>query len=109
MKRPASASPRPSGDRDAQRARPARPATPRATREMAPWEDRDYTADIIEFLKETHGNIRRDAQGDYFYNSVSTISLHFLLQSKLPAQEVLWRWYLYYDRSRSESIYRTIP
>lgn len=76
---------------------------------MAPWEDRDYTADIIEFLKETHGNIRRDAQGDYFYNSVSTISLHFLLQSKLPAQEVLWRWYLYYDRSRSESIYRTIP
>jgi len=74
-----------------------------------PWPDRDYTSDVLAFLKETHGNIRRDAAGDYYYNSVSTISLHFLLQSSLPAQEVLWRWYLYFDRSRSESIYQTLP
>jgi DnaJ-domain-containing protein 1 len=95
MKRPATPSQRPSGAREAPGAQP--------------WAEKDYTADVIEFLKETHGNIRRDGQGDYYYNSVSTISLHFLLQSKLPAQEVLWRWYLYFDRGRSESIYRTIP
>jgi hypothetical protein len=74
-----------------------------------PWADRDYTSDVLAFLKETHGNIRRDATGDYYYNSVSTISLHFLLQSRLPAQEVLWRWYLHFDRGRSESIYQTLP
>jgi hypothetical protein len=74
-----------------------------------PWPERDYTSDVLAFLKETHGNIRRDAAGDYYYNSVSTISLHFLLQSSLPAQEVLWRWYLYFDRGRSESIYQTLP
>lgn len=74
-----------------------------------PRAGRDYTAEVLEFLRETHGNIRRDSQGDYYYNSVSTISLHFLLQSKLPAQELLWRWYLYFDRGRAESIYRTIP
>ena len=74
-----------------------------------PWPDRDYTPDVLAFLRETHGNIRRDATGDYYYNSVSTISLHFLLQSTLPAQEVLWRWYLYFDRGRSESIYQTLP
>jgi len=74
-----------------------------------PWSDRDYTADVLAFLKETHGNIRRDEAGDYYYNSVSTISLHFLLQSSLPAQEVLWRWYLHFDRGRSESIYQTLP
>jgi DnaJ-domain-containing protein 1 len=74
-----------------------------------PRPGKDYTAEIIEFLKETHGNVRRDGEGDFYYNSVSTISLHFLLQSKLPAQEVLWRWYLHFDRGRSESIYRTLP
>jgi DnaJ-domain-containing protein 1 len=113
MKRPAGPTQRPSGAREAHAA-PGTSRAPEAGRSAAAgrphaWEDRDYTADVIEFLKETHGNIRRDAQGDYFYNSVSTISLHFLLQSKLPAQEVLWRWYLYFDRGRSESIYRTIP
>jgi len=70
--------------------------------------DKDYTGEIIEFLKETHGNIRRDGAGDYYYNSVSTISLHFLLQSRLPAQEILLRWYLHFDRGRSESVYRTV-
>lgn len=74
-----------------------------------PWPDRDYTPDVLAFLRETHGNIRRDAAGDYYYNSVSTISLHFLLQSTLPAQEVLWRWYVHFDRGRSESIYQTLP
>jgi len=74
-----------------------------------PWPDRDYTGDVLAFLRETHGNIRRDEAGDYYYNSVSTISLHFLLQSSLPAQEVLWRWYLHFDRGRSESIYQTLP
>lgn len=113
MKRPANPSQRPGGAREAPEASAAKGASgagpAQAARGGRPWEDRDYTADVIEFLKETHGNIRRDAQGDYFYNSVSTISLHFLLQSRLPAQELLWRWYLYYDRGRSESIYRTIP
>ena len=86
-----------------------RPAGRSVVREGWPWPDRDYTSDILAFLRETHGNIRRDAAGDYYYNSVSTISLHFLLQSSLPAQEVLWRWYLHFDRGRSESIYQTLP
>jgi len=86
-----------------------RPAGRAVVREGMPWPDRDYTSDILAFLRETHGNIRRDAAGDYYYNSVSTISLHFLLQSSLPAQEMLWRWYLHFDRDRSESIYQTLP
>jgi DnaJ-domain-containing protein 1 len=86
-----------------------RPAGRTVVREGLPWPDRDYTSDILAFLRETHGNIRRDAAGDYYYNSVSTISLHFLLQSSLPAQEILWRWYLHFDRGRSESIYQTLP
>jgi DnaJ-domain-containing protein 1 len=85
------------------------PAQARPLRVGFPWPDRDYTSDVLAFLRETHGNIRRDAAGDYYYNSVSTISLHFLLQSSLPAQEVLWRWYLHFDRGRSESIYQTLP
>jgi DnaJ domain len=89
--------------RDPGRSGAARPAA------TLPWPDRDYTPDVLAFLRETHGNIRHDQAGDYYYNSVSTISLHFLLQSSLPAQEVLWRWYLHFDRGRSESIYQTLP
>ena len=70
---------------------------------------RDYTGDIIEFLQEVHGDIRRDGKGDYYYGHVSTISLHFLLGSSLPAKEVLWQWYQHFDRDRSETIYQTLP
>lgn len=70
---------------------------------------KDYTPEIIEFLRSVHGNIRTDDHGDYYYGKVSTISLHFLLNSSLPAKEVLWGWYDYFDRERSESIYQTLP
>ncbi|NIP73892.1 MAG: hypothetical protein GWO16_13055, partial [Gammaproteobacteria bacterium] len=56
-----------------------------------------------------HGKVRRDDLGDYYYENVSTISLHFLLSADLPPKEVLWAWYDYFDRERSESIYQTLP
>ncbi|HUJ77025.1 MAG TPA: hypothetical protein VL359_19320, partial [bacterium] len=83
------------------------PDSPRATGNASP--ERSYTAAILKFLKEAHGNIRQDSEGDYYYNSVSTISLHFLLQTPLPGKEVLWRWYLHFDRGRAESVYQTLP
>ncbi len=70
---------------------------------------RDYTQEILEFLQNAHGRIRTDGYGNYFYESVSTISLHFLLQSRLPAKELLWRWYRHFERERGESIYQTLP
>ncbi|MCZ6557004.1 MAG: DnaJ domain-containing protein [SAR324 cluster bacterium] len=70
---------------------------------------KDYTPDILEFLYGMHGNIRVDGAGDYYYESVSTISLHFLLKSRLPAKEMLWRWYQHFEQERSESIYQTLP
>ncbi len=70
---------------------------------------RDYTPEILEFLQNAHGRIRADGHGDYYYESVSTISLHFLLLSRLPAKEVLWRWYQHFERGRGENIYQTLP
>lgn len=77
--------------------------------QQAPFSPKDYTHEIIEFLRSVHGNIRTDDHGDYYYGKVSTISLHFLLNSSLPPKEVLWGWYDYFDRERSESIYQTLP
>jgi DnaJ-domain-containing protein 1 len=70
--------------------------------------DRDYTPDILAFLNSAHGKTRVDPKGDYYYDAVSAISLHFLLQSGIPGPEALWQWYEYFDRGRSESIYQTI-
>jgi DnaJ-domain-containing protein 1 len=70
---------------------------------------KDYTPEILEFLRNAHGKVRIDNQGDYYYENVSTISLHFLLRSRLPAKEVLWRWYEHFERGRSETIYETLP
>jgi DnaJ domain len=69
----------------------------------------DCTAAILAFLRSVHGKIRQDDLGDYYYEDVSTISLHFLLGSALPRKEVLWSWYDYFDRELSESIYQTLP
>jgi hypothetical protein len=63
----------------------------------------------LEFLRSVHGRVRRDDLGDYYYEHVSTISLHLLLNSNLPPKEVLWNWYDYFDREHSESIYQTLP
>ena len=82
---------------------------PEVEAQEAPFSPKDYTHEIIEFLRSVHGNIRTDDHGDYYYGKVSTISLHFLLNSSLPAKEVLWGWYDYFDRERSESIYQTLP
>ena len=70
---------------------------------------KNYTPEIVQFLQSVHGKIRQDDLGDYYYEEVSTISLHFLLGSRLPAKEVLWSWYDYFDRECSESIYQTLP
>lgn len=70
---------------------------------------RDYTPEILDFLQAAHGKVREDNGGDHFYENVSTLSLHFLLRSRLPAKELLWRWYEHFDRGRSESIYQTLP
>lgn len=70
--------------------------------------DRDYTQEIIAFLNDVHGNVRRNQVGDYFYGEVSAISLHFLLNSELPGKEILWSWYRHFDFERSESIYQTL-
>jgi DnaJ domain len=70
---------------------------------------KDYTPEILAFLRSVHGRIRQDDLGDYYYGEVSTISLHFLLASALPPKEMLWSWYDYFDRECSESIYQTLP
>ncbi|HKI99625.1 MAG TPA: DnaJ domain-containing protein [bacterium] len=70
---------------------------------------KDYTPEILDFLRSVHGKVRQDDLGDYYYEGVSTISLHFLLNSPLPPKETLWAWYDYFDRERSESIYQTLP
>lgn len=75
----------------------------------AVYPDKDYTPEILAFLRSVHGKIRRDDRGDYYYDSVCTISLHFLLNSRLPPKDTLWSWYDYFDRERSESIYQTLP
>ena len=82
---------------------------PGSEEETAPYSEKDYTHEVIEFLRSVHGNIRVNEDGDYYYGKVSTISLHFLLNSSLPPKEVLWGWYDYFDRERSESIYQTLP
>ena len=69
----------------------------------------DYTPEILQFLGSVHGKIRQDDLGDYYYEDVSTISLHFLLSSRLPPKETLWSWYDYFDHECSESIYQTLP
>ena len=88
-------------------AEPPEPAAPEIEAEFPP--GKDFTGEILEFLQGAHGKIRLDSIGDYYYEKVSTISLHFLLKSRLPAKEVLWQWYRYFDRDRSESIYQTLP
>lgn len=70
---------------------------------------KDYTPEILQFLRGVHGRIRQDDLGDYYYEDVSTISLHRLLGSRLPPKEMLWAWYDYFDRELSESIYQTLP
>ncbi len=77
--------------------------------EDAQYPDRDFTGAVIDFLRSVHGKIRNDDLGDYYYENVSTISLHFLLRSRLPAKELLWRWYQHFEQERSESIYQTLP
>lgn len=80
-----------------------------AAKDSKPGFQPDYTQEIIAFLQSVHGNTRVDERGDYYYGKVSTISLHFLLSSELPAKELLWGWYDYFDRERSETIYQTLP
>lgn len=88
------------------RKRPARGGSPtRARRRSGP---QDYTGAILSFLESAHGRTRVDERGDYFYENVSAISLHFLLNAELPGREVLWQWYQHYDQHRAESIYQTI-
>ena len=72
-------------------------------------EGRDYTQDILAFLHENHGRVRQDAQGDHYYQGVSTISLHLLLRSALPPKELLWQWYRYFEEERGESVYISLP
>ena len=69
---------------------------------------RDYTPEVLHFLAEHHGKIRIDSKGDYFYEQVSAVSLHFLLKSNLPSKEVLWQWYAHFERERATSIYQTL-
>ncbi len=68
----------------------------------------DQTAAVLQFLEESHGKVRLDARGDYAYEAVSAVSLHFLLQSGMPAKEVLWQWYAYWELEHGETIYQTI-
>jgi len=68
----------------------------------------DHTAAVLHFLEESHGKVRLDARGDYAYEAVSAVSLHFLLQSGLPPKDVLWQWYAYWEQEQGESIYQTI-
>lgn len=70
---------------------------------------KDFTAEVLGFLRSVHGRIRQDDLGDYYYEDVSTISLHGLLNTALPPKETLWSWYDYFDRECSESIYQTLP
>lgn len=99
--------------RKKRRTRPHRASTRlRAMNGMTPQEvedGKDYTQEILEFLAGAHGSIRIDSNGDYYYEHVSTISLHFLLRSRLPARELLWRWYEHFEQQRGESIYQTLP
>jgi DnaJ-domain-containing protein 1 len=81
----------------------------RASNNRRPATGHDYTPDVLAFLNSAHGKTRVDAKGDYFYDTVSAVSLHFLLQSGIPGPETLWQWYEHFDRGRSESIYQTIP
>ena len=74
----------------------------------SPDSEEDYTSEVLAFLQDLHGKVRQDSQGDYHYQEVSSISLHFLLRSRLPKKEILWGWYQYFDQERSESIYRTL-
>ena len=69
----------------------------------------DYTAEILAYLRSAHGNTRVDAAGDHYYDGVSAVSIHFFLNTGLPAKEILWQWYLHFDRERSEPIYQTLP
>ena len=69
----------------------------------------DYTTEILAYLRTAHGKTRVDAAGDHYYDGVSAVSIHFFLNSGLPAKEVLWQWYLHFDRERSEPIYQTLP
>jgi len=86
-----------------------RPAQGAPRRVRGPLSGPDYTADVLAFLNSAHGKTRVDAKGDYFYDTVSAVSLHFLLQSGIPGPEALWQWYEHFDRGRSESIYQTLP
>ena len=69
---------------------------------------KDYTPHILNFLKDVHGQVRKDDHGDYFYANVSTIGLHFLLQSGIPGKEMLWQWHQYFDQEHGENIYKTL-
>jgi len=80
-----------------------------AGQDEAHYPGKDYSGAVVEFLQSVHGKIRKDDLGDYYYEDVSTISLHLLLGSQLPPKEILWAWYDYFDREHSESIYQTLP
>ena len=99
--------------RKKRRAEPNKGKTrPRTVDAMTPVEaeaGRDYTPEILEFLGGAHGSIRIDGNGDYYYEHVSTISLHFLMRSRLPTKELLWRWYQHFEQQRAESVYQTLP
>ena len=73
-----------------------------------PDEREDQTAHILEFLQTAHGATRVDDKGDWFYDTVSAISIHLLLKSRLPGPPLLWAWYGYFDRQRGESIYQSL-
>ena len=88
---------------------PETPGTGAPEPGQAPWSAKDFTPEVLDFLRSVHGRVRRDDLGDYYYEHVSTISLHLLLNSSLPPKEVLWSWYDYFDREHSESIYQTLP
>ena len=70
---------------------------------------KDYTSEILAFLQESHGRVRIDNHHDYYYEGVSTLSLHFLLRSQLPGKELLWRWYQHFENTKAEDIYQTLP
>ncbi len=101
-------------DRKKRRARPYAPRRPFVQPSAAGTPEeaepgKDYTPEILEFLRNAHGSVRTDGIGEYYYEHVSTISLHFLLRSRIPAKELLWRWYRHFEQERSETIYQTLP
>ncbi len=69
---------------------------------------RDQTRTVLKFFEGLRGSVRHGVSNERGHTGLSAIGLHLLLQSDLPAKEVLWAWYRYFDRDRGYSVYRTL-